>query len=88
VIQIPDLKLELLPHPPYLPDLEHSDFYLFWPLQDAQCGRQFRSDEEGEAAVRYWVAQQTKCFFFRGFIFVVVGRRRRRVERDGDGIED
>jgi hypothetical protein len=33
VIQVQDLKLELLSHPPYSPDLIHSDFHLFWPLK-------------------------------------------------------
>ena len=46
VKQIQDFKLEVLPHPPYFPDLEPSDFHLFWSLQDPLRGRHFRSDGE------------------------------------------
>ena len=55
-----DFKLEVLPHPQYLPDLAPSDFLLFWPLQDALRVRNFRSDEEVEEAERDWLAQQPK----------------------------
>jgi histone-lysine N-methyltransferase SETMAR len=52
VKQIQDFKLEVLPHPPYLPDLAPSDFHLFWPLKDALLVRNFRSDEEVEERER------------------------------------
>jgi hypothetical protein len=90
VKQIQGLKLELLPHPPYLPDLEPSDFYLFlWPLKGVLRGRHSRSVEvEGvKEAVHYWLTQRPKDFFYRG-IYALVGRWRRRVERGGDDIED
>jgi hypothetical protein len=46
-----DLKMEVLPHLPYSPDLAFSNFHLFWPLKDALCGCNFRSDEEVKEAV-------------------------------------
>ncbi|GFG29811.1 hypothetical protein Cfor_02784, partial [Coptotermes formosanus] len=44
--QIQDLKLGMLHHTAYSPDLALSGFHLFWPLKDALRGRHFRSDEE------------------------------------------
>ena len=85
VKQIWDLKLEMLPHPPYLPHLEPSDFHLFWSLQGVLRGRHFRSDEEVKGAVHYWLTQRPKDFFYRG-IYALVGRRGRRVERGWDDI--
>jgi hypothetical protein len=81
--QIQDLKLEVLPHLPYSPDLAPSDFHLFWPLKDALRGRHFRSVKE---AVHDWLAQQPKDFFSRGIYALV--ERWRCVERGGDYIED
>jgi hypothetical protein len=85
--QIRDLKLDVLPHPPYSPDLARSDFHLFWPLKDALRGRHFRPDEEVEEAVHDWLAQQPKDFFSQ-VICALVERWRRCVERGGDYTED
>jgi hypothetical protein len=86
VKQIQDLKLEVLPHLPYSPDLAPSDFHLFWSLKDALRGCHFRSDEEIKEVVHDWLAQQPKDFFFRGIYALV--ERRRCVERGGDYNED
>ena len=40
------LKLEVLPHPPYSPDLATRDFHMFWPLKNALCGRDVTSDDD------------------------------------------
>jgi len=56
--QIQDFKPEVLPHPPYLPDLAPSDFLLFWPVKDAVRVLNFRSDEEVEEAERDCLAQK------------------------------
>jgi hypothetical protein len=58
--QIQDLKLEVLPHPPYSKDLAPRDFHLFWSLTDALRRRHLRSDEEVKEAVHDWLAQQRK----------------------------
>jgi hypothetical protein len=58
--QIQDLKLEVLSHPPYSPDLAPSDFHLFWPLKDALRGRHFKSNEEEKEVVHDWLVQQPK----------------------------
>jgi transposase len=61
-------NVQMLPHPPYSPDLAPSDFHLFWPLKDALRGRHFRSDEEVTEAVHDWLEQQPKDFFSQEFM--------------------
>jgi hypothetical protein len=63
VKHVQDFKLELSPHPPYLPHLAPSNFHLFWPLKDALLVRNFKSDEEVEEAERDWLAQQPKDLY-------------------------
>jgi histone-lysine N-methyltransferase SETMAR len=40
----------VLPHPPYSPDLAPSDFYLFGPLKDALHGTRFEDDDSVNCA--------------------------------------
>jgi hypothetical protein len=46
VSQINQLGHELLLHPPYSPDLPHSDFFLFADLKRMLAGKKFSSNEE------------------------------------------
>ena len=41
-----ELSFELLPHPPYSPDLAPSDYYLFADLKKMLQGKRFYSNEE------------------------------------------
>jgi hypothetical protein len=86
VKQIKDLKLEVLTHPPYSPDLAPSDFHHFWPLKYSLRGCHFRSDEEVKEAMHDWLAQQPEDFFQRFYALVECWRR--CVERCGDYNED
>ena len=40
------LRLEVLPHPPYSPDLAPSDYPLFGPMNKMLGGQKFASDTE------------------------------------------
>ena len=71
VKQIQDLKLAVLLHTPYSPDLASSYFHLFWLLQDALRGRHFRSDDEVKQAVHSWLAQQPNTSFLWGIYILV-----------------
>jgi histone-lysine N-methyltransferase SETMAR len=51
VATIQDLSFECLSHPPYLPNLAHSDFCVFGPLKEAMGGKSFRSNEEMQQVV-------------------------------------
>jgi hypothetical protein len=68
VKQIQDLKLEVLPHLPYSPDLAPSDFHFLWSLKDILRGRHFRSDQEVKEAVYGWLAQRPKDFTSKEFM--------------------
>jgi histone-lysine N-methyltransferase SETMAR len=42
VVTTQDLSFECLSHPPYSPDLAHSDFHVFGPLKEAMGGNVFQ----------------------------------------------
>jgi histone-lysine N-methyltransferase SETMAR len=46
---IRNFKSEVMPHPPYCPDLAPCNFYVFGPLKEALCGHWFGSDVVKEA---------------------------------------
>ena len=48
---INNLGWELLPHPPYGPDLALLDFHLFGPLEEFMSGTKFESDNEVKSVV-------------------------------------
>lgn len=50
-----ELRYEILPHPPYSPDLAPSDFYLFPNMKKWLGGRRFKTDLE--------VISETKSYF-------------------------
>jgi histone-lysine N-methyltransferase SETMAR len=60
------LGLEVLPHPPYSPDLAPSDYHLFGPMKKMLGGQKFSSDMEAQSAVRQWLGQQPASFFASG----------------------
>jgi histone-lysine N-methyltransferase SETMAR len=43
---IQKLKWNVLPHPPYSPDLAPSDYHLFGPLKEHLGGKRFHNNEE------------------------------------------
>ena len=49
------LKLEVLSHPPYSPDLAASDFHFFPHLKRDLKGTDFTSDDEVKQAVTSWI---------------------------------
>ena len=57
---------ELLPHPPYSPDLAPSDFHLFPRLKKHLRGRRFDDDGELTAAVEGWLGDQDVDFYRSG----------------------
>jgi histone-lysine N-methyltransferase SETMAR len=63
---IDNLGIEVLPHPPYSPDLAPSDYHLFGPMKKMLGGQKFASDPEVQEAVRGWLAKQPPTFFSTG----------------------
>jgi histone-lysine N-methyltransferase SETMAR len=83
VAKIKDLHFQCLPHPPYSPDLEPSDFHVFGALEGELSGRKFRSDEVQEA-VHNWLCKQPKDFFLKSDL---VKRWNKCIESNGNYVE-
>jgi transposase len=60
------LKWDVLPHPPYSPDLAPSDYHLFGPMKRFLGGKRFQNNDEVIAAVQSWIHKQPKTFFETG----------------------
>ena len=56
------LKWEVLPHPPYSPDIAPSDYYLFWSMAHGLADQQFRSYEDIEKCLDSWIASIMNTF--------------------------
>jgi histone-lysine N-methyltransferase SETMAR len=72
----------VLPRPPYSPDLAPSDFHLFGPLHGARL-------EDGESvirAVRTWLREQETSWYREG-MHALVSRWRKAVDLDVDYVE-
>jgi len=55
MVKFNELHFELLPHPPYSPDLAPSDYWLFSDLKKTLQGKRFQSNEE--------VIAETEAYF-------------------------
>jgi len=60
-----ELTYELLPHPPYSPDLAQCDFFLF-PNLKSLAGQKFASNKEVVAATEAYFADLEKTYFSDG----------------------
>jgi histone-lysine N-methyltransferase SETMAR len=83
---IADLRWELLPHPPYSPDLAPSDYHLFPELKKPLRGKRFSSLQEVKDAVERWTKSTPKEFFNDG-LRKLVSRWKKCIALQGDYIE-
>ena len=60
------MHFELLPHPPYSPDLTSSDHYLFADLKRMIQGKRFGSKEEVIAETEVYFKAEDKSFYKKG----------------------
>ena len=60
------LSFELLPHPPYSPDLAPSDYYLFVDLKKMLQGKRFYSNEEVITETNAYFEAKDKSFYKKG----------------------
>uniref|UniRef100_A0A183C988 HTH_48 domain-containing protein n=1 Tax=Globodera pallida TaxID=36090 RepID=A0A183C988_GLOPA len=69
------LNWNVLPHPPYSPDLAPSDYHLFLSLKNFLRGRRFTEDAQVEEAVGQYLTSKIGTDFFRRGIknFLPVG---------------
>ncbi|KAG5325741.1 MOS1T transposase, partial [Pseudoatta argentina] len=77
-----NLKWEVLPHPPYSPDIAPSDFHLFRSMAHGLADRRFHSYEDAQKWIDSWIASKDMSFFRRG-IHVLPERWEKVVSSDG-----
>ena len=53
----------IIPHPPYSPDIAPTDFHLFRSMQNVLDGKEFENDEEVKSAIFTFSASKPQSFF-------------------------
>ena len=61
-----EFRWELLPHPPYSPDLAPSDFFLFPKTQRTLERRFFNDTNEAKQAAKTWLTKWSADYFKNG----------------------
>ncbi|KAG5323515.1 MOS1T transposase, partial [Pseudoatta argentina] len=80
------LKWEVLPHPPYSPDVAPSDYHLFPPMAHGLADQHFRSFEKVKNWIDSWIVSKDDQFFRRG-IRTLPERWEKIVASDGQYFE-
>lgn len=81
-----ELRWDVLPHPPYSPDIAPSDYHLFRSMAHGLAEKQFTSYEDAKNWVDSWIASKDENFFQRG-IRTLPERWRKVVANDGHYFE-
>lgn len=63
---INDLKWEVLPHPPYSPDIAPSDYHLFRSMAHGLAEQKFTKLEDVKKWLDEWITSKQPKFFFDG----------------------
>ena len=63
MVKLNELSFELLPHPPYSPDLAISDYWLFAELKKMLQGKRFGSNEEVIAETEAYFGSRNESFY-------------------------
>ena len=85
--KINEFGWEVLPHPPYSPDIAPSDYHLFLSLSNHLSGKQFQNEEQVKQDITSFICSKTSEFFERG-IKKLVNRWQIIVDNEGHYIED
>lgn len=80
------LQWEVLPHPPYSPDIALSDFHLFRSMAHGLADQRFHSYEEAKKFIDSWIASKDMSFFRHG-IHILPERWEKVVASDGQYFE-
>ena len=82
-----ELGWEILPHPPYSPDLAPTDYHIFRSLQNYLAEKSFDSLEQVEVDLHQFFEAKLPSFYRDG-IHLLPTRWQRVVENDGEYIVD
>lgn len=83
---VKECGFEVLPHPPYSPDLAPSDYHLFPKLKKHLRGKRYSDDNELMDAVQAWSEGQNSDFYRSG-ISDLVKRWTKCIDLQGDYVE-
>ena len=61
---------DLLPHPPYSPDLAPSDYYLFRSLRNSLDGKKFDNDANVRLYLDHFFTSRYQKFYERGIMML------------------
>lgn len=86
MVAIRQKKWELLPHPPYSPDLAPSDYFLFGPMKESLRGVKYETEKALMSDLRKWIKAQPKEWFAAG-LRKLPERWQKCIESGGDYIE-
>ncbi|XP_043498446.1 histone-lysine N-methyltransferase SETMAR-like [Polistes fuscatus] len=85
--KINELGWEVLPHPPYSPDVAPSDFHLFRALQHFLSGKTFANLDDIQNAISRYFAEKP-INFYRSGIENLLTRWQKVIDNDGEYIID
>lgn len=85
-VKLSELRYEILPHPPYSPDLAPCDFFLFPNLKKSLTGQKFESNEDVITATEAYFTDLPKTFFSDG-LKKLEDRWVKCIELKGDYVE-
>ncbi|CAK1553447.1 unnamed protein product [Leptosia nina] len=81
--KIKELGWEVLPHPPYSPDVAPSDFHLFRALQHFLSGKTFANLDDIQNAISRYFAEKP-INFYRSGIENLLTRWQKVIDNDGE----
>ena len=81
------LHFELLPHPPYSPDLASSDYYLFANLKKMLPGKRFGSNKEVIVRTEAYFESSNKSFYKKS-IKMLEKRWNESITFEGDYVDE
>lgn len=84
--KLEQLKWDVLPHPPYSPDLAPSDYHLFRSMQHGLAAQKFSSVDDIKKWLDSWIASKDEQFFRHG-IRMLPERWEKVVASDGQYFE-
>ena len=67
MLKLYELSFELLPRPPYSPNLAPNDYWLFADLKRKLQGKRFGSNEEMIAETEAYFESKDESFYKKGF---------------------
>nr|AAP51092.1 transposase [Forficula auricularia] len=82
-----ELGWDVLPHPPYSPDLAPSDYFLFRFLQNSLNGKNFNNDDDVKSYLIQFFANKNQKFYERG-IMMLSERWQKVIDQNGQYITE